>query len=85
MICGMTYLTHKKLDFTQISFYTKKLLHRASFYREAFYTEKLLLTEQAFVQRSFYTHTHRSFYAQKLSRSMAPEFVGPAPKRKKIR
>ena len=85
MICGMTYVTHKKLDFTQISFYTKKLLHRASFYREAFYTEKLLLTEQAFVQRSFYTHTHRSFYAQKLSRSMAPEFVGPAPKRKKIR
>ena len=48
-----------------------------------FYTDKLLLTEQAFVQRSFYTHTHRSFYAQKLSRSMAPEFVGPAPKRKK--
>ena len=70
-------------------FYTDKLLHKKAsaqsklLQRSFLHTEKLLLTEQAFVQRSFYTHTHRSFYAQKLSRSMAPEFVGPAPKRKK--
>ena len=43
--------------FTEISFYTQRLLHREAF--------KLLHTE-AFTQRSFQAFRHRSFYSQKL-------------------
>ena len=68
--CTHTPYKKKLLDTdTFNSLFTRKLLHkllhRDAFRNRSFYTQKLLLRE-AFKQSSFYTHTHRSFYTEKI-------------------